>query len=473
MNYRNYKVSIGIEIHTVLNINRKVFSCEYIDKLKTNNIDNVDLAMPGYLPTINIDAVKKAVKLAKILNCNITNEIIFVRKNYFYLDLPKGFQLTQFEKYFATDGKVAIFIGNKWKDILIRNIQIEEDTAKQYIRKNKKIELDYNRCGKGLLEIITKPIFDSANEVIAFLKIFQNILIDNNISNSSLENGDFRVDINISLSDSNILNNRVEIKNLNSYKNMKKAIKQEVELQLARYKEGKKIISTTKNYNENTNTLEIMRQKTTQYGYFFTTEPNLPVICINSIIERYKNYSLSDNSFYNIYRYICNNFTNSLEYINIMYSRKDILNFLIKYFDQNLDFIHYVFKFLVNTKLGIEKNNAKCNNFYLLLKENKISQLILDNHIYKNLFFQEFLKSDYPSIENISKNILEDVILENDIYCLVDKIINDNNDKWKKYNSNPKKYNRFFIGLIMKETKGKCDFAKINEYIQKKAKAII
>ena len=282
----------GLEIHCQLNDSQKMFSySRYTEKEKPNSLfNNIDIALPGYLPQINPTNIKSAFHLSKILNMKIPSIISFTRKNYFYYDLPKGFQLTQVYNPIGSNGKVNIFYFKDNKrlksNITIRRIQIEEDTAK-VLKNNKVNTLNFNRCGVGLLEIITDPVFTCYEEIVAFLKILQRTIQELGISDAKMENGNMRIDLNVSLKDH--FDVKTEIKNLNSFKNLKKSLFLEID------NLGKKINvekiqkdSVTKTFDEGLGKLVMLRKKESETDYYYFIEPNLPHINITKVLNEEK-----------------------------------------------------------------------------------------------------------------------------------------------------------------------------------------
>jgi aspartyl-tRNA(Asn)/glutamyl-tRNA(Gln) amidotransferase subunit B len=223
-----YKITIGLEIHTQLLTNSKMFSGSKneVSNMPNININEIDLGMPGTMPSVNEQAVKLAVRLAKILDMEIDPVLRFDRKNYFYQDLPKGYQITQQFYPIGKNGK--IIVNNK--NVHIERIHLEEDTAKQ-IHEGKEILLDYNRAGIPLIEIVTKPEIHNKEECIGFLTELKRILTFFEISDGKMENASLRVDLNISISDTGKLGTKVEIKNINSFSAVTKAIDYEYDRQ--------------------------------------------------------------------------------------------------------------------------------------------------------------------------------------------------------------------------------------------------
>ena len=241
----NFIPVIGIEVHCQLNTKAKMFSDakHNNDDPVNTNISPIDLGLPGTLPTINKIAVSKAIRLAHLLHMEIDHILRFDRKNYFYQDLPKGYQITQ--QFYPIGKNGYIEIGNN-KKIRIQRIHIEEDTAKE-MKVNGHIHLDYNRAGVPLIEIVSEPDIHSAEEAVSYLVNLKRLLVFMNISDGKMENGSLRADINVSLSifGSDKKNQRTEIKNVNSFANIAKAINYEIERQSELLLLNKKIDEVT------------------------------------------------------------------------------------------------------------------------------------------------------------------------------------------------------------------------------------
>jgi aspartyl-tRNA(Asn)/glutamyl-tRNA(Gln) amidotransferase subunit B len=243
----NFFLTVGIEIHTQVNTKTKMFSNTSI--CNDTTIENInkfvneyDLGMPGVLPSINEEVIKKAIIFANALEMKINKNLRFDRKNYYYQDLPKGYQITQNFFPFAIEGKIKI----SNKSIGINRFHLEEDTAKQIID-NEKIILDYNRSGIPLIEIVSEPEMHSSDEVIEYLQKIKQILTFLEISDGEMENSSLRVDVNISVSKNNLEKGiRVEIKNLNSFSNVRDAINYEFERQVKLINSGSHVDQETR-----------------------------------------------------------------------------------------------------------------------------------------------------------------------------------------------------------------------------------
>ncbi|XP_023226605.1 uncharacterized protein LOC111627266 [Centruroides sculpturatus] len=275
---KNYQVRIGIEIHLELNTKTKMFSGSRVDFEAEPNtlINEIDLGYPGTLPTVNQAAVEKAIQLAKALDMRIAEQLKFDRKNYFYPDLPKGYQITQQFEPIASAGILHLRDGKK---VRITRIHLEEDTARSHHRGEFTL-LDYNRAGVPLIEIVSEPDLSSAQEAHEYVNLIRLIAQTLNISDAKMEQGSLRADVNISLSEpgSEIYGTKVEIKNLNSLQNILKAVEFEKEVQTQTLASGQKVVQATKRFDETKGQTVTMREKTAAIDYKYFAEPNIPPI---------------------------------------------------------------------------------------------------------------------------------------------------------------------------------------------------
>ncbi|MGZ9756519.1 Asp-tRNA(Asn)/Glu-tRNA(Gln) amidotransferase subunit GatB [Mycoplasma sp. 4423] len=288
----NFETIIGIEIHVELKTKTKMFSAMLNDyNAPVNTTANqIDLGYPGTLPQVNKQAVKYAIALAKALNMQIDTQLHFDRKNYFYPDLPKGYQITQFYRPIGKNGKIDIIVNDKIQSIAIERIHLEEDTARQHHSEQGTL-LDYNRAGVPLIEIVTYPVIKNADEAAAYVDMIKKTVQSLDISDGKLEQGTLRADINISLRPYGVekFGTKVEIKNMNSLSNIKKAIEYEIKLQRSKLLLGQEILQQTKRFDDQSNANVVMRTKTAAVDYRYFPEPNIPYIklsdaFINSVV---------------------------------------------------------------------------------------------------------------------------------------------------------------------------------------------
>lgn len=271
-----YKTTIGIEIHCELKTGTKMFSGAPVKFGETANTCTsvVDLAMPGTLPSVNKEAVRLAIKACTGLHCDIDPLVKFDRKNYYYSDLPKGFQITQQFHPIGRDGYVEIETEEGSKRIRIERIHMEEDTAKQFHRETGTY-IDFNRAGVPLVEIVSRPDMHSAEEAAAYVDTLRQILLYVNVSDVKMEEGSMRCDVNISLSADDSLGTKTEIKNLNSIANVQKAVAAEIERQSRILDEGGQVEQATRRYDESQKTTVLMRKKEGAVDYKYFPEPNI------------------------------------------------------------------------------------------------------------------------------------------------------------------------------------------------------
>lgn len=290
-------VKIGLEVHVQLtSLKTKLFcscSADYRGKPPNTNVCPVCLGMPGSLPRVNKEAIKNAIKVALALNSNINQFLAWARKHYFYPDLPKGYQISQYDgkgvATFAKGGYVDIRINNERKRIRIRRINIEEDPARIVYptgdaESSRYILLDYNRSGIALLEIVTEPDMSSPEEVRAFLEKLRSILEHLEVSDLSLE-GSMRADVNISISDGE----RVEIKNISGLRDIEQAIRYEIARQLDILEKGGRIERETRHWDSTRKITKPARVKEYEEDYRYMPDPNLPYYFIpDELIEEVK-----------------------------------------------------------------------------------------------------------------------------------------------------------------------------------------
>lgn len=286
---KKYDVVIGIEVHCQLATKSKMFSSSknaYGDS-PNSNIDPTCLGLPGALPTINEDAVNLAICMGLALKSEIQPVSIFARKNYFYPDLPKGYQITQYDRPICLGGELIL---SSEKRVGIERIQIEEDAGKN-IHVGATSLVDYNRSGVGLIEIVTTPDISSPEEASDYLRKLHSYVVNLDISDGDLERGNFRADANISikLKNSKVLGTRCEIKNVNSFKYLEKAIAFEIERQYEVIESGGEIVMETRGYDSDKNVTFSQRSKESAKDYRYFPEPDLPPLIITQErIERLK-----------------------------------------------------------------------------------------------------------------------------------------------------------------------------------------
>ena len=285
-----YKVTIGLEVHCEVKTNSKNFSSSRnsYSEYPNENIDTVDIGLPGILPVANKDAFRKSLKMALALNCQTPDVVMFDRKNYYYPDLPKGYQITQMEKPVGINGHVMIHVNGEDIKVGIHDIHLEEDTASLDHFSNYSL-IDYNRSGVPLLETVTDPCMHSADEAVTFLEALKGIFLYTDVSEARTDRGQMRCDVNISLSETDELGTKVEMKNINSFNSVRLAIEYEIKRQTELLQSGGKVIQETRRFDEETMKTYSMRSKVDAVDYKYYIEPNIPPIKIeDELIEEIK-----------------------------------------------------------------------------------------------------------------------------------------------------------------------------------------
>ncbi|AKA50069.1 glutamyl-tRNA amidotransferase [Mycoplasmopsis gallinacea] len=451
----NFETVIGIEIHVELKTQTKMFSPSRIDFEAAPNTcaNQIDLGYPGTLPLINKQAVKYAVALAKALKMEIDDELHFDRKNYFYPDLPKGFQITQYYRPIGKNGVLSIETSNGLKEIQIERIHLEEDTARQHHDENG-TKLDYNRAGIPLIEIVSYPTIKNADEAAAYVDMIKKTVLALEISEGKLEQGSLRADINISLRPfgTKEFGTKVEIKNMNSLSNIKKAIEYEIALQREKILTHQEILQQTKRFDDQKNINVVMRTKTGTTDYKYFPEPNIPFIKLSK--EFIDSVILKELPLEKKNRYLEGNIQN----IYVQSLIDDIE--LSKYFDSipypDKDKLSKVFfaevVSLANAK-GIHPVELKIKPEFIqqsleLLEEGVISGKSLKKLIPLLSGFQGDV-NELLEKENL-KQISDPKLINN----LISEIINGNEELISEYPNRPEKVVKFILGAMMKKTGG-------------------
>lgn len=271
-----YKVTIGLEVHCELESNSKVFSpaINGYTEAPNSHVAYQDLGFPGILPVANEEAVKRALKVSMAMNCTTPDEIIFDRKNYYYPDLPKGYQITQMTKPVGINGYVDIDVDGEIKRVHIHDTHLEEDTASLDHYDTYSL-IDYNRACVPLLETVTEPCLHSKEEALTFLETYRSLIVYCGVSEARSDRGQMRCDVNVSISDSDELGTKVEMKNINSFYNVGRAIDYEIERQTEILQRGEKVEQETRRFDDETGETFKMRDKADAVDYKYFIEPNI------------------------------------------------------------------------------------------------------------------------------------------------------------------------------------------------------
>src|SRR5215475_8311879 len=285
-----YEAVIGLEVHVQLLTKTKIFcSCSTrFGDPPNSNVCPVCLGLPGTLPVLNKRAVEMGIRAALALNCTVHDHSRFARKNYFYPDLPKGYQISQYELPLATGGWVEIEHDGKTKRVGITRLHLEEDAGKSlhdgFPHSNEKTYVDFNRCGTPLSEIVSDPDMRSPDEAYAYLTTLRQILLYTGVSDCNMEEGSLRCDANVSvrLRGAPEFGTKVEVKHLNSFRFLQKALEYEIERQITVLESGGRVSQETRLWHQNENRTSAMRSKEKAHDYRYFPEPDLLPVHISS-----------------------------------------------------------------------------------------------------------------------------------------------------------------------------------------------
>lgn len=459
-----YKTTVGIEVHCELKTNSKMFtdSINNYGGVANVNINEIDFAIPGTLPCINEYGIELGLKAALALNCEINKKIEFDRKNYFYPDLPKGYQITQARNPIGVNGYVEIEVEGIKKKIGIHDIHIEEDTCKS-THGNDKSYLDFNRNGVPLIEIVSEPDMTNEKEAMAYLEKLKELLLYTNVSDCKMEEGSMRCDVNVSVSKTDKLGTRTETKNIGSISSVGRAIIAESKRQINLLEQGETIQEETRRFDEKENRTILMRVKETGNDYRYFPEPDLPPFTLeDSYIEKVKtNMEILPDYRRKIYLEAGINPVN----IEKIIANKEISDYLLGLncnlvIASNL-LLGEISAYLNKTNLKLEETKLNKEKFVLLVE-------MLDKKEINNQIFKEIINLLMETDEDLNKIVENKKIIalsDEDLKNIVEKVIEANPNSIIDYKDGKDRAVKFLIGQIMKETKGQANPQLVNEFL--------
>ena len=466
----NYIPTIGIEVHVELKTKTKIFSnsTNGYGQMANSLTNVIDLGYPGTLPTLNEEVLNLAIRAATILNCKIRKEMHFDRKNYFYPDNPKNYQITQARTPIGYDGYVEIEVNGEKKKIYIEEMHIEEDTCKSAHRGDKTL-LDFNRAGVPLIEIVTKPCLSSGEEAKLYLEKLRELLSYGDISDCKIEEGSMRADANVSIrkKESDPFGTKAEIKNIGSISNVGLSIEKEIERQTKLYDNGETFKPQTRRFDDKKQDTVLMRVKETGNDYRYFPEPDIPfVIVTDEMIEREKEKipMLPDER-------------------RKIYQEKGILEINANKLVQNRSLSDY-FNELLEEKIDFKvASNLLLGDIsaYLNKNEKTISETTLTKDRFielvnaysegtitsKNLkdMLDNILESDKSIKDIIKEQGIENITNDDEIRNVIIEIIKNNQESVEDFKNGHDRAIKYLMGQIMKETKGKANPRLANEIL--------
>jgi aspartyl-tRNA(Asn)/glutamyl-tRNA(Gln) amidotransferase subunit B len=475
-----YEAVIGLEVHAQLLTDSKIFcSCSTKFGNEPNtNICPICLGQPGVLPVLNKKVVEYAVLMGLATNCTINERSIFARKNYFYPDLPKGFQTSQYEEPACEHGFIEIPLSDsKSKKIGITRIHMEEDAGKSIHDAGLSTSIDLNRCGVPLIEIVSDPDMRSANEAYLYLSRIKQIVQYLGICDGNMEEGSLRCDANISvrLRGEEKLGTKTEVKNMNSFRNVERAINFEINRQMEILEDGGRIVQETLLWDSDKNKAYSMRSKEEAHDYRYFPEPDLFPILVDTKWKNELSALLPELPSQRKQRFI--SAYKLPEYdAEILTQSRDIADYYEKVTAMTDDYksasnwvMGDVLKVINEKKIEIKDFSVSADNLAQLI--NIINDNTISGKIAKEVF-PEMLNENQSPLEIVkSKNLIQ-VTDTKSIGIVIDRVLSNFPNEVEEFNNGKEKVFGFFIGKIMQETKGKANPKIVNEILREKISSL-
>lgn len=451
----NYKPTIGIEVHLELKTAAKAFSRSLNDSDSNvnTNINEIDLGYPGVLPVLNKGVIDQALKACLGLNMHISKKMHFDRKNYFYPDLPKGYQITQFDTPIGKDGYLLL---ENNKKIRISDLHIEEDTAKSMHYKGKTL-LNYNRAGVPLIEIVSYPDINSKEEAMEYASKLRELMLYLEVSDCKIEEGRMRFDVNISVSNTNELGVRSEIKNIGSISNIGEAIDYEIKRQTALLEQGETLFEETRKFDDLTKTTIFMRRKDSDTDYRYFPEPDIPYIYLKDedILKIENSLDMLPFKRREIYM------EKGISKINIekLLAHKELSDFINKFLSKDINFIIAsnllvgdIASYLNKNKISILDTKLTTHKFLEVV--NALEKKEISSKIFKDIL-PDILEKDLDIKDILNEN--KQIDNEEDLTLIIEKVVFASPESVKDYKQGKDRAFKYLMGMIMKETKGKAN----------------
>ena len=474
--FMTWETVIGLEIHSQLKTKSKIFSgasTAFGAKANTQACA-VDLGYPGVLPVLNQEAVKMALRFGLSVNATINKHSIFARKNYFYPDLPKGYQISQFEIPIVGNGVIDITLENgENKRVGITRAHLEEDAGKSiHDMYDEYTAIDLNRAGTPLLEIVSEPDMSSAKEAVAYAKKIHALVQYIDICDGNMQEGSFRCDANVSVrKHGDKLGTRAELKNINSFKFLEKAINLEVERQIDILEEGGSVVQETRLYDSIKNETRSMRSKEEANDYRYFPDPDLlPVVVSDELLLDIKK-SLPELPTEKKLRFVDKLGLSAYD-AEILTSQKEVADYFETIINKGADA-----KLSANWVMGelsaaLNKNQVEINNSPIPSNElfvliSRITDNTISGKIAKDVF--KLMWEGNGSVDEIiEKQGLKQMTDSSALESIIDDIISNNLDQVKQFKDGNSKLLGFFVGQVMKATQGKANPKQVNQILNEK-----
>ena len=474
----SWETVIGLETHVQLSTKTKLFSraSTAFGASPNTNVNLVDCGLPGVLPSVNKEAFYKAIRFGMAIDAQINQVSIFDRKNYFYADLPKGYQITQMDLPIVLGGSINIVSGETTKTINITRAHLEEDAGKSiHDEYDGYSAIDLNRAGTPLLEIVSEPEISSAKEAVAYMKAMHQLVTYLDVSDGNMAQGSLRCDANVSIrkKGDKDLGTRTEIKNINSFKFIEKAINFEIKRQIKILEKGETVTQETRLYDSSKDETRSMRSKEFANDYRYFPEPDLlPVVISDEEIKRIKD-EFPELPSEKEMRYQ-QDFKISAYDAQIIASSKSMADFFEAAAEQTGNY-----NLLANWLIGeisaylnkelIEINESKLSIANVAILINRIDDQTISGKIGKAIF-EEMCISGISPDEIIESQGLKQISDDGAIEEIINSVINDNPTQVEAYLGGKDKLFGFFVGQVMKLTQGKANPKTVNTILKEKLK---
>ena len=468
-----YKVLIGLEMHCEISkTNTKVFSSarNSFDSMPNSNIRPLDMAFPGTLPVVNKEAVKKALMASIILGCKQPEYMYFERKNYYYPDLPKGYQITQETKPAPVGiyGSLKYECNGEFKTIRINNIHLEEDSGR-LDHYNDYSLIDYNRAGIPLLELVTEPDFRTSEEAVSFLETMRSIYQYADISEADSKKGQIRCDVNVSIMDENLDENdpsnwgtKVEIKNVNSFGGVRNAIEYEIKRQIELKENGTydEMEQQTRRWDEESGTTIYMRSKVDAIDYKYFVEPNIPKFKIsNEWLEEIKK-SIPVLAVERKEKYI-NEYGLSNYDASILVKEKALADYFeecISYDVNPKDAANWITSVILGftNKFELNINDIFVNPNMLADLIKLVNNKTISSKQAKEVLYESLTEAKTP-VDLVKEKGLKQIGSEDEILNVVKEVLSEHPEAIDDYKSGHTNIADFLVGQVMKKTRGQAN----------------
>ncbi len=474
----SWETVIGLETHVQLSTKTKLFSraSTTFGASPNTNVNLVDCGLPGVLPSVNKEAFYKAIRFGMAINAQINQTSIFDRKNYFYADLPKGYQITQMDLPIVLGGSIEIVSEELVKTINITRAHLEEDAGKSIHDEYDGFSaIDLNRAGTPLLEIVSEPEISSAKEAVAYMKVMHQLVTYLDVSDGNMAQGSLRCDANVSIRKKGFkeLGTRTEIKNINSFKFIEKAINFEIKRQIKILEKGEKVVQETRLYDSSKDETRPMRSKEFANDYRYFPEPDLlPVVISDEEIKKIKDEfpELPNEKEIRFQK----QFELSAYDSQIIASSKSMADFFEKTAKQTKNYpllsnwlIGEVSAHLNKELIEINESKLSVDNVATLI--NRIDDQTISGKIAKAIFEEMCINGASPD-DIIESQGLKQISDDGAIEKIIDTVIKDNAAQVEAYLQGKDKLFGFFVGQVMKLTQGKANPKAVNTILKEKLK---